>query len=42
VQGIFAKKFDACEKCDFYIQVRDSEFPKFIFSSVLLNRLQGE
>jgi hypothetical protein len=40
VQGIFAKKFEACEKCDFYIQVRDEEFPKFVFSSVLLNTLQ--
>jgi hypothetical protein len=40
VQGIFAKKFDACEKCEFYVQVRENEFPKFVFSSVLLNKLQ--
>ena len=38
-QGTFAKKFEACEKCEFYLQVREEEFPKFVFSSVLLNKL---
>ena len=42
VQGTFAKKFEACEKCDFYTQVRNEEFPKFVFSSVLLNKLNGD
>lgn len=40
VQGTFAKKFENCEKCDFYIQVREEEFPKFVFSSVLLSKLK--
>jgi len=39
VQGTFAKKFEACEKCEFYLQVREEEFPQFVFSSVLLNKL---
>jgi hypothetical protein len=42
VQGTFAKKFEACEKCEFYLQVREEEFPQFVFSSVLLNRIQEE
>ncbi len=42
VQGTFAKKFEACEKCEFYLKVRDEEFPKFVFSSVLLNKLNGK
>jgi len=42
VQGTFAKKFEACERCEFYLQVREDEFPQFVFSSVLLNKLQEE
>jgi len=41
VQGTFARKFESCERCDFYIQVRDEEFPSFTFSSVLLAKLRG-
>ena len=26
VQGTFAKKFESCEKCDFYAMVREEEF----------------
>ena len=40
VQGTFAKKFDACERCEFYELVRMEEFPKFEFSSVLLTKLK--
>jgi len=40
VQGTFARKFDTCERCDFYIQVREEEFPSFTFSSVLLARIK--
>ena len=40
VQGVFAKKFAACETCEFYTQVREEEFPKFTFSSVLLKKVQ--
>jgi hypothetical protein len=41
VQGTFAKKFENCEKCDFYLSVRDEEKHTFIFSSTLLGRLRG-
>jgi hypothetical protein len=40
IQGTFAKKFDACEKCDFYALVKGEEFPKFEFASILLNKLR--
>ena len=42
VQGVFARKFEACEKCEFYMQVREEEFPKFVFSSVLLKQVNDE
>ena len=41
VQGTFAKKFENCERCDFYHQVREEEFPQFVFSSVLLSKLKN-
>jgi len=41
VQGSFAMKFNECEKCDFYIEVRNEEFPKFEYSSSLLKRLKN-
>ena len=41
VQGTFARKFDTCERCDFYIEVREEEFPSFTFSSVLLSKIKG-
>ena len=40
VQGTFANKFQACEKCDFYLKVRNEEFPDFEYSSTLLSRLK--
>jgi hypothetical protein len=40
VQGTFAKKFENCEKCEFYISVRNEEFPNFEFSSTLLGKLR--
>lgn len=40
VQGSFAKKFENCEKCDFYLQVQKEEFPAFVYSSVLLAKLK--
>lgn len=39
-QGMFAVKFGACESCEFYLSVREEEFPQFQFSSTLLNKLQ--
>ena len=41
VQGTFARKFENCEKCDFYLQVREEEFPHFTYSSILLAKLKG-
>ncbi len=40
-QGTFAKKFENCEKCPFYAQVRKEEFPKFILALSLLKRLRA-
>ena len=40
IQGTFAKKFDACEKCEFYGLVKGEEFPKFEYASILLNKLR--
>ena len=39
-QGTFAVKFGACEQCDFYLQVREDEFPQFLFSSILLGKIR--
>jgi hypothetical protein len=39
-QGTFAVKFGACEACEFYLVVREEEFPGFQFSSVLLNKIR--
>jgi hypothetical protein len=39
-QGTFAVKFGACESCDFYLSVREEEFPQFQFSSILLNKIR--
>ena len=40
VQGTFAKKFAGCEKCDFYLSVQQEAFPRFTFSSVLLQKIR--
>jgi hypothetical protein len=42
VQGTFAKKFENCQKCDFYKLVRNEEGPKFRLSNTLLNILKKE
>ena len=39
VQGTFAQKYKNCEICDFYKQVREEEFPKFMLSALLLKKL---
>jgi hypothetical protein len=41
LQGSFAIKFKECEKCDFYINVRNEEFPNFEYSTSLLQRLRN-
>ena len=39
-QGTFAKKFDNCEKCDFYFTVKQEEGLNLELSIVLINRLR--
>ncbi len=39
VQGTFAQKYKNCQVCDFYEQVRQQEFPRFILSAELMRRL---
>ena len=39
VQGTFAKKYENCSKCDFYIKVHSEENHHFQLSSVLLSNL---
>jgi hypothetical protein len=40
VQGTFAKKYDNCEKCDFYRVVKQEEGSKYIFAPALLNKIR--
>ena len=40
-QGTFAQKYHNCEKCDFYLQVKQEEGPKFTLSVILLNKLKS-
>ena len=41
VQGTFAKKFQNCELCEFYVLVRQEEGMQFKVSSRLLAQLRG-
>ncbi len=41
VQGTFAAKMDNCEKCDFYQAVMKEEFPAFVYSTILLDKVRG-
>ncbi len=41
VQGLFAKKYQECSRCRFYVQVRDEEFPRFTLAPTLLSKLRG-
>lgn len=40
VQGSFAKKFGDCQKCDFYLTVRQEEGSGLVYASVLVNKLK--
>lgn len=40
-QGTFAQKYKNCEICDFYLSVKDEEFPKFVLSAILLKKLNS-
>lgn len=38
-QGTFARKFDSCEKCDFFKQVKQEEYPNFYLLPDLFKKL---
>jgi hypothetical protein len=40
VQGTFAKKYDTCEKCDFYLLVRQEEGGKYKYAPGLLSKIR--
>lgn len=40
VQGTFSRKFENCEKCEFYQHVKKDERNDFMLSISLLNRLR--
>ncbi len=40
VQGTFAKKYDTCEKCEFYRAVKHEETAEFVLSSMLLAKIK--
>lgn len=40
VQGSFAKKFQNCQRCEFYEQVRDNEGASFKMANLLLPLLK--
>lgn len=40
VQGTFAKKYDTCEKCEFYLAVKQEEAAAFVLSATLLSQIR--
>jgi len=42
VQGTFAKKYENCEKCDFYQMVLQEEGRQYLLSMFLLKKLREE
>jgi len=40
VQGTFAKKYDNCEKCDFYRSVKQEEGTQYLLAPVLLGKMR--
>lgn len=40
VQGTFAKKYNTCEKCDFYRAVKQEEMARFNLSGTLLAKIR--
>ncbi len=42
VQGTYAHKYGSCGACDFYLDVKQEEFPAFTLAAVLLERVQGK
>ncbi len=41
VQGTFASKFSDCKSCNFYLTVKEEEFPNFQLSPTLLRIVTG-
>lgn len=41
IEGTFAKKFDDCEVCDFYMNVKEEEGVDYQFAATLLATLRG-
>jgi hypothetical protein len=41
VQGTFAKKYDNCEKCEFYQSVKKEEGSKYILAPLLLSKIRN-
>lgn len=39
IQGTFAKKFDLCQKCEFYHLVKEEEHPNFKLSISIINEI---
>ena len=42
IQGSFAAKYASCTACDFYLNIREEEFPNFMLSAVILKRLEDQ
>jgi hypothetical protein len=42
VQGVFAKKYENCEKCDFYDRVIEEEGPQYQMSMFLIKKMKEE
>lgn len=40
VQGSFAKKYESCERCDFYLLVKKEEGHQMQLSVLLLNKMK--
>lgn len=38
-QSTFGQKFHDCKTCDFYERVKQEEFPRFTFATVIMQRL---
>jgi len=39
VQGTFAKKYKNCELCDFFVHVKEEEYPSFHYCAVMLSKI---
>lgn len=37
-QGTFAQKYQNCSRCEFFIKVREEQYPRFEYSATLLSK----